>query len=265
MVNCASSFAAVRGLKFNSDKTYAVCFGQLFVHQFPLFITGKPIKWVNKVKHLGSVLNSTLNDSDHVRGIIHDLYARANALVAVIGQTNHVVLLYLFNQCCMSLYGIESCRLSCAEIPALQVAWNKIIRRFTGVPYRTHTRLLSKLSGLLHLLVVAKVRMVKFSSRCLLSDNCIVSSVARYACQDYNSLMGSNVIPVLNDGGVFPHLFVDCPKSYIPLFIRSLKHASELPAGELWKVGAILDIRQSLPGHPDSEILRAIYDYLCCG
>jgi hypothetical protein len=261
MVDSAVCFATKRGLKFNPDKTQAICFGNPLVKQYPLSISGTAIKWVGKIKHLGSILNNKVSDVEHVQMLINDLYARANALIDVVGSSNRGVLLYLFNHCCMSMYGIAACRYSCSRVPALQVAWNKVVRRFSGLPYRTHTRYLAPITGLTHLSTVMKVRMLKFASTCLCSNNDVVRSVANYACSDYRSVMGENVLTILTNAGVSLNAFRRLPTRNVSSI---LSNVTDTCYDEHWRIGAILDIISALPGHPDSGILRVVLDYLCC-
>jgi len=84
----------------------------------------------------------------------------------------------LRNFCC-DFYGRCLWNLSHSSIENLNIVWRKGLRRLLGLPYRTHSIMLSPLCGTLPLEYELVCRSANFMNNCMNSCNAVVNFVVR--------------------------------------------------------------------------------------
>ena len=97
-------------LKLNTKKTKCMKFEKKKVQPIcnqDLYIGGKKIEVVNKIKYLGFYLTSNDKDDDHIEHLYRGLCGRTNMLLRIFGKCDQETKLVLFRSFCSSLYCIS--------------------------------------------------------------------------------------------------------------------------------------------------------------
>jgi hypothetical protein len=245
-------------LQFNPNKTFALSFGAPSVVQYSLTINGVAVRWVSEVKYLGIILNSMLDHSYHVNRTVCDFYARSNAILATFPRFSHDVLMFLFNSYCCSLYGIMCVSISDNNLRSLHVAWNKVVRRIYGLPFQTHTNLLSPIIGKTHIKFQIFSNFINFAYSAFRSPNPIVRSIAHNSGPRLTTLFGSNLCYVLSQFRVNVNEFARYSKHDLSLLLKRIKHVGP----HSYRTGFIREL--ITPNNIDSADARIMLNYLCC-
>lgn len=102
-----------------------------------LNIGGDNIKFVQKYKHLGLILNDQLNDDCDIAREMSNLYVRTNILLRRFATCNISVKLHLFQSFCLCFYGIALWSSYSVKMMArMRSAYNRCIKIFLG--FRRH-------------------------------------------------------------------------------------------------------------------------------
>ena len=96
------------------------------------------------------------------------------------GKLDCAVKTKLLKSYCFSFYGCELWDLQNVNIDALCKSWRQAVRRLWNLPYNCHVAIREALSECLPLFDVFCKRSLNFINRCLVSDNAVVSFVARH-------------------------------------------------------------------------------------
>ncbi len=111
MIDVCVNLVKELDLFFNSKKSVCMVFNPIdkhFVvkHSFPLFyLDGASLKFVNKVKYLGHIINDSGNDDDDIARETSNLFFRANMLSRKFGHCSFDVKVLLFRTYCTCFYG----------------------------------------------------------------------------------------------------------------------------------------------------------------
>ena len=263
MLNICYDFANSRHLVFNAAKSFAIHFGLGTPPKRTISMGGSSINWVSSGIHLGITLHKFLDDSLHVTSVIHDLYARANSILSLF-CFNKDAMFYLFRSCCTSLYGIPCCRLSCSGFSALFVAWNKMVCKLFRLPFRTHCLFLPRIVNVEHFEVTVRMRMLKFVSTCIMSENVLVKKLACSFYADNRSIIGCNVGRILWECNIDVVSFPFHVKMRVNQLRSILCRNYDLSPDHEWRIGFILDLLDNPSLECPSDMRRILLDYLCC-
>lgn len=107
LIDTCASYALSNEITFNSSKT--VCMHilpkWLKCHRVPhMYLTGNCLKWTEKQKYLGIIMNSCFNDCNDISRQIKAIYARGNALICKFRDCTYDVKVQLFKSFCTSFY-----------------------------------------------------------------------------------------------------------------------------------------------------------------
>ena len=90
---------------------------------------GVPLKYSEKVLHLGHLLSFDLSDKDAIVRGTKDVNRKANTMMYTFRYADPFVMTFRFKMYCLPLYGCTLGSLSSPTMRSLQVAINKILRR----------------------------------------------------------------------------------------------------------------------------------------
>ena len=106
---------------------------------------GSTLQFSPTVLHLGNKLSYDLCDDQDILLKSRYLSRAANSLFSTFPKVGPIPLSYLFSSYCLALYGCELWNLSSPGLKAIEVTFNKCLRRIWGLPPRTHTGILHAL------------------------------------------------------------------------------------------------------------------------
>lgn len=168
--NC-ELFAASHGIQFNPSKTKFI---QFFHHSSlkissDLLFCGQMLPVVSEVVHLGHILTHNLSDDKDIHSKCRDMVRKAMSLFCCFPNLSPIVLTFLFRSFCLSLYGSALWFLSSRSLSALEIAFNKLLRRIWKLPYNSHTRVVhctAKLHSLYNSVYDRSATLFKSSQTC---------------------------------------------------------------------------------------------------
>ena len=147
MVTICEKFAKLRKLKFSTNcnpalsKTKCIIFSKLKSCQVdvaPIILNGDPLPWVEKVKHLGNILepsNTMRIDCVLKRG---KMIGTVNSLLQELHFVSPTVMIKLLNTFATAFYGSSLWNLYSPEVIRIFSTWNVTIRNIFSLPRTTH-------------------------------------------------------------------------------------------------------------------------------
>ena len=136
------------GLQFNPLKTQLINFRLGVSGSNSIFsFCGSTLQFSPTVLHLGNKLSYDLCDDQDILLKSRYLSRAANSLFSTFPKVGPIPLSYLFSSYCLALYGCELWNLSSPGLKAIEVTFNKCLRRIWGLPPRTHTGILHCCAG----------------------------------------------------------------------------------------------------------------------
>ena len=206
MVNICHNFVKSRNLKFgtNADpdksKTKCIVFAKKIKPNFKpanIKLNGDALPWVEKVKHLGHVLqadNSMRVDIAQKRGAF---IGKMNSLLQEFHFVNPNVMIKLMNTYSLSLYGSNTWDIFSPECERLYSSYNVAIRLMLRIDRSSHRYLIAPLSECLHLKTMIASRYVSFHRSLITSRKTPVRFLARIAEQDQRTVLGRTLSKLL--------------------------------------------------------------------
>ncbi len=92
-------------------------------------LNDRPLKWVQKAKHLGNWLTCTNTDTEDIKSKSGQFIGACNKLIAKFPCAPYEVKRILFQSYCTSYYGCQSWSLSSKNIECIYMAWRKAVRK----------------------------------------------------------------------------------------------------------------------------------------
>ena len=131
MLCCCESFATSHSLVFNASKTQLIRFSphSSTTCSAIIYFCNQRLTFSDSVCHLGHTLKFNLCNDDDVLLKTRDMVKKANHLLISFSGVGPSVLTRLFHSFCLSLYGAALWSLSSPSIRALEVSFNKLLRR----------------------------------------------------------------------------------------------------------------------------------------
>ena len=192
MVDVCANFGDENSITFNEKKSVCMRFG-VNNHNPDILLNGKVLKWENRVKHIGNVLNPALDDSDDIQLKQQEFFQQVNRLLVDYQGVRWDILAHLFKRYCGSFYGSQSWDLRSTHIQGLYRSWNRAVRTMLKLPYDSHRYLLPLLLKMPSLEVQLMRRFVKMCSTMYTSVNESVSFLIRYCLENSSSKIGKNL------------------------------------------------------------------------
>ena len=185
------------GLQFNPLKTQLINFRLGVSGSNSIFsFCGSTLQFSPTVLHLGNKLSYDLCDDQDILLKSRYLSRAANSLFSTFPKVGPIPLSYLFSSYCLALYGCELWNLSSPGLKAIEVTFNKCLRRIWGLPPRTHTGILHCCAGFQSIYNTVFSRSHNFIQRAGRSNNSLVKAVFNdnlaYTFAGHNIFFGSS-------------------------------------------------------------------------
>ena len=150
MLHCCEDFAISHGLRFNASKTQLIRFScspsATCSARFQL--GGHQLSFLDTVTHLGHLLHYNLNDSLDIQHKLREMVKKANCVFASFPRVGPAILTRLFQSYCLSLHGSALWALSRSGLQAIEIGFNKCLRRIWNLPSHSHTRIVHLIARL---------------------------------------------------------------------------------------------------------------------
>lgn len=247
MLNTCNDFADENGLDFNATKTLCITYHTKGhpkgpVKQHCVKLGDVLLKWYSEVKHLGHKLDCCNSSTGCMR-------VRRGQFIGVVNQI-HTEFSFARPECkCRmlklygcSFYGSPLWDLYKSEIDSLYTSWNIAMRTLCDLPYRTHTRYLDSISGLVHIKHILKCRFIKFMSGIINGDNSHLKYVFRaYTLGNCLSPSGLNIERIRCEYGISYAELLNGNRSILTSMYQQYNCKSSLN-DEDWIVSVILEL-----------------------
>ena len=193
MLSICSQFADDFDITFNSKKTVCMKFGENINHYEKVHLNGKIISWVEKIRHLGNYLDTTLIDEIDCRSKISAFIGYVNKLNVNFGHLRLHVISNLFKSYCCSFYGSQMWKLDSLHFNKVCTAWNIGVRRTLNLPFTSHRYFLGPIMRQPHIRFQLYKRCVRFLFGMTKCNNVIVKSCLNNAAHNANTPLGYNI------------------------------------------------------------------------
>ena len=202
MVNICNDFGLENSIMFNEKKSVCIEFNNCGRKSGEdIVLNGTTMKWEQKVKHVGNIINCRTNDEDDIRFKKQNFFVQVNKLIVDYEGVSCNILSELFSRYCSSFYGSQMWDLRCKEIQGLYRAWNKAVRRLLGLPFNTHCYLLPLILNTPSLEVQLTRRYIKFFRSMYFNKNQTVSYVCKVGMRRNYSVIARNLFFICNKFG----------------------------------------------------------------
>ena len=224
------------------------------------------LPWVDKVKHLGNVLQNDNSMSTDILQKRAKFIAKVNSLLQEFHFTTPEIFLKLVSTYATSFYGSGLWNLSSTECEKLYTTWNVTIRNIFNLDRCTHRNLIEPVSEYPHLKVMLASRFTTFLRSLVSSTKVNVRFLARLSQEDHRTVIGKNTRSLLDQCGIDASLI----KDLTPSVIKKNCHYFKLPNSEEWKVPILHELLKVKSGQLALENLDAnetnqIIVQLCTG
>ena len=195
MLIIAEKSASDLKLKFNASKCQYLIFKP--THSVgegdrPIPFCGQQVPVSNSATHLGHYIGMDQN-AQSVNKCVEELVQRTNALKSKFAHCTYDVRYSLFRTYCMCAYGAVLWDFDHNTVERFFCAWRKCVRRVLGVPYTTHSGLLTEICGDLPPQIQLHRRFLNFLNSCANSANDIVKLCASLAISGSQSPTGNSL------------------------------------------------------------------------
>ncbi len=190
MIKICSKFAESNCITFNSKKTLCIKYGRDVVNNETAFFKDTPLQWVNKVRHLGNLIDNSGTDYVDCMYKKSMFIGYVNKLRSNYGMQHHSVLIRLFKSYCCSFYGSNIWKFNSKGFDKCCKSWNIAVRHLLNLQYNTHTWLLGPLVGQSNIRTQLYVRNYRFLWYAFRSSNRIVRMCMNNAMYNSNTNIG---------------------------------------------------------------------------
>ena len=244
MVNICADFAGRHNLRFSTNpdveksKTKCIIFSKNIRDRLqvaPILLNGTPLPWVEKLKHLGNILqndNSMEKDVGSKRG---KFIGKIHSLNQDLYFCSPNLLIKLYNIYCCSFYGSNLYDLYCRNLERFYSSWNIAIKIVFKLPHATHKYLIESISESLHPKVMMCSRFISYIKLCMVSSKQAVCFLSNLFHDDLRTQAGKNI-----DG-----IATECNMRLEALTSRKVKTTmgyAKMPQAENWRVDLIREI-----------------------
>lgn len=194
MVKICVDYAIEYKILFNAAKSKLIIFkcNKKFVSDPKIAINNDIVNVVNKVEHLGHILNENINNTETSK-CIGDFNRQCNLFLAKYKYATSNLRNILFHKYCSNFYGTQILPIYDRSIDEICKAWRVAIRRVWRIPWRTHSRLLPHLAGVMDPKLWFEKRATKFARSALNHNNVNVKNILHMGSRGAYSIFGGNV------------------------------------------------------------------------
>ena len=190
MLKLCDNYATVYNVIFNSKKTVCIKFGNEVIRNEAAFLNNQPLKWNEKVRHLGNIIDKDCTELADCVFKKSMFIGYVNKLTSNFRHLQTHVLITLFKAYCCSFYGSQLWKFNSVGIDKCCKSWNIAVRTLLGLPYNAHTYLLGPIMGQLDLRSQLYIRNFRFLWHAFRSDNNIIYTCINNALCNSNSGLG---------------------------------------------------------------------------
>ena len=170
MVNVCGEFGKENSINFNAKKSHCMYVGKDDTADLSdIMLNDKPLSWKLSAKHVGNIINQSLNDNDDIQYKMQLFFQQLNRLLADFQGARYDILCELFSKNCNSFYGSQCWNMRSKDIQTLCRAWNRGVRRLLQLNYDAHRYILP----------------------CILRTDTLETQLARRCCKMYKSMAHS--------------------------------------------------------------------------
>ena len=269
MLSTCEQYADEHNLQFsinicpNKSKTKCIAFRRKKNQELKhMQLCGNALPWVNKIKHLGSVITNETNVmKDDTMQKRAEYINRNNELCQEFHfahPKSKTKINGLYNT---SFYGSVLWDLFGSEFLRLEKTWNVSIRKMNGLPRETHKYFVESISETRHIIFSLYARFLKFVTKIKLCNKSAMINLLRTIQYDCRSKTGSNLRKIMLKTSKIRVENVDV------LDINKLVY-SKIPSQSEWKIKLAKECidcnygRLQVPGFHHSEIAD-ILNFIC--
>ena len=270
MINKCAEFMKKKSLKFSTNvnpvksKTKCVIFSKKArdrVNVAPMKLNGDELPWVDEIKHLGNVLessNSMKRDISVKRG---KFIGKLNSLSQEFYFVSPEVFTRILNIYASSFYGSGLWDLFSEDCDRLYRSWNVAIRHAWKVPNTTHRYLVESISRSLNPKVMLASRYVQFVKSLLTSTKYQVRVLANLCSTDNRTVMGKTLSRVSRECGLGRY----SPGQLNSAVVKAKMKYFPVPPDQTWRIEILSELLNSkvTVGGFNSEEVRTMIAYLC--
>ena len=142
LLHICEKYADEFNVIFNAKKTMCMCIsGRVQPPSRHVTLNGSPLRWTNKAKYLGNLVNSSLNDCEDIRMKTGIFISQVNKLNNKFSFVSSNVKGRLLQTYCTSWCGCQNWGLKTKLTSRADTMWNKAVKRTLRIPYTTHRHL----------------------------------------------------------------------------------------------------------------------------
>ena len=247
MVDLCNKFTASRNLKFGTNsnaeksKTKCIVFSKNKRDWKPIVaikLNEDKLPWVDKVKHLGNVLQNDNSMSADILQKRAKFIAKVNSLLQEFHYVTPDIFLSIVKTYATSFYGSGLWNLSSAECERLYTTWNVSIRQIFNLDRRTHRNLIEPVSDCIHLKVMLASRFTTFLRSLVNCSKVNVRFLVRLCQVDQRTVIGKNISSLLKQCGLPDSKLNDLNSTVV----KNRCNYFKLPETEEWKVSVIREL-----------------------
>ena len=174
MLNVVKTFGARYDVMFNASKTKLTKFGNRndISKEFVEF-NDNCIRCESSACHLGNNIGFNM-ERDNLSKSINEFVSKITRIKASFSYADTDVLYKLLKSYCMPLYGCALWDFSKKYVSRFFITWRKSVRYLLNLPYKTHSRLLSRIVGDKAIEAQLHCRFVKYLVSLHESDNVLL-------------------------------------------------------------------------------------------
>ena len=201
MIDTCSVYAESHNLKFSThenpakSKTKCVAFLQQKKELRKLNLNGKPLPWVESVKHLGTTITSSggaLLDQDLLEKRAQYI-AKSNELNQEFHYSHPKTKVWINNVYNSSFYGAPLWDMFSKNFERLEKTWNVSVRKMLSLPRNAHRYFLEPLAETPHIMKCLWNRFVRFVTSIADGKKKVLRGMLRVIENDVRSVTGKNL------------------------------------------------------------------------
>ena len=153
--------------------------------QFPVMFKNESIEFVKECCLIGLKISTDIVNRN-IDATIQTFYGKCNEVRFDFSMLSSNIKSKLISTYCMDLYGSQLWNYGTGYPKTFYVAWRKVTRLIWKLPFITY-------NNCYPIEFILERRCIKFPHSCSLSDNLIISNVAKSSCDNCYSTFGDNV------------------------------------------------------------------------
>ena len=268
LLNICQDFASKRNLKFSvsedieKSKTKCIIFTKRKMNKYntiPIYLDGKPLKYVDKLNHLGNMLQSDNSMKIDISRKRTKFIGKVNSLNQELYFSSPDVRAKFYSIYCCNFYSSSIWDLFNRGCDKLYKSFNVAIRICFNLPWNTHRYLIEELIDFPHPKIMLCSRFVNFHLSVKNSKKSSIRLLSHLSLLDDKTIYKNNLVQIARECKVKT-------SELNPAIVKSEMRYSEVPDDESWRVPLLhnlLSIRAkewSLENFGSKEINDMVYD-----